>query len=180
MFLEIVTRTYRRPLMLLVNRDSIARFTSDDYLQVILPDDVGRGVGWANAQFADYAPNVTGDYVWILDDDDECIRETLVDELKAIAAEHDPDVIMLKMDHGEMGILPDRTWGKSPEFGDIGMSAFVVKREVWQRHAPEFARAKEGGDFDFIRSIFAARQYSIHWHNVVASRVQRISRGAPE
>jgi len=127
---------------------------------------------------AAYAPNLAGRYIWILDDDDMCACDTLIGDLKGIVAAHKPGVIMLKMDHGARGVLPSKNWQRPPVMGDIGCSAFVVKRAVWQRHAEHFSDSY-AGDFDFIKSIFA-RDYEIYWFDRVASRVQRISLGQPE
>jgi glycosyltransferase involved in cell wall biosynthesis len=179
-FLEILTRCYKRPTLLQRNLDSIAAQTCDDFTHTLIIDNVGVGVGGAWAKLRDYAPRLVGDYIWILDDDDECIRPSLVEDLKAIAAQHDPDVIMLKMDHGQWGIKPSHSWKQWPELGDIGCSAYVVKRAIWQHHAPEaWYATRYQSDYDFIKSIFS-RPYTICWYDVVASRVQVISQGKPE
>jgi hypothetical protein len=87
---------------------------------------------------------------------------------------------MLRMDHGPLGVLPDnRHWGQPPRYGFIGVSAFVVKREVWQRHAPAFGGAQYWSDFDFISSVWRTGP-AVYWHDVVGSIVQRISNGEPE
>jgi hypothetical protein len=84
------------------------------------------------------------------------------------------------MDHGKMGVKPDNGyWGKPPEGGHIGVSAYVTRRDVWQQHAGAFLSAHYASDFDFISAVFASRP-AVYWHDVVASRVQRISHGAPE
>lgn len=177
-FLTVITRCFKRPTMIAKNIASLSAQTSQDYDQLCLIDDVGRGVGWSYTNMASYAPRLKGDYVWILDDDDMCICDTLIDDLKAIVAEHNPDVIMLKMDHGPRGILPGKSWQQRPVLGDIGCSAFVVRRGVWQDHAPYFT-PDYNGDFAFISSIFD-EDYEIYWHDCIASKVQRISDGQPE
>ena len=110
--------------------------------------------------------------------DDVAVSQTFVADIKRIAEAHNPDVIMVKMDHKERGILPGKYWQQQPQLGDIGCSAFVVKRDIWQRHARYFG-SHYAGDFDFIASIFA-RDYEIYWFDCVASAVQRISLGAAE
>lgn len=178
-FLEILTRTYKRPVMLAANMESLSRQTNSGWWrQTFLNDDVGRGIGWSYQNLAAYAPNLEGLYVWILDDDDVCIRDTLINDLEDIVAAHNPDVIMVKMDHGPRGVLPAKTWGQWPVMGDIGCSAFVVRREIWQRHAKHFT-ASYAGDYFFIKSIFE-RDPDIYWFDVIASKVQKISLGEPE
>lgn len=177
-FLEVVTRCFRRPEMLKINQASLQAQTCAYWRQTLIVDDVGRGVGWANGNLASFQP--VGEYVWLLDDDDVCIRETLVDELYEIVEYADPDVIMLRMDHGELGVLPDNgIWGVGPALGRVGNAAYVVRREIWLDHAAAWERATYDGDFYFIEAIF--RDFPrVYWHDVVASRVQRISRGEAE
>lgn len=176
--IEVLTRCYKRPNMLGVNQASLDAQTDPDWVQTLLIDDVGRGIPWSHTNMAAYAPHLEGDYIWILDDDDECILPTLVAEVRRIVGREHPDVIMLKMDHGPMGVLPSRTWGVMPTEGDIGCSAYIVRRDVWQTHASSYT-ARYAGDFDFISAILASGARA-HWHDVVASRIQRRSIGAPE
>jgi hypothetical protein len=166
--------------MLRGNIKSMEAQSDPDWQQTMMIDGEGRGVGEAQAALANFAPYVRGEWVWVLDDDDLCIRLTLVEELKAIAADHDPDVIMTKMDHGQRGILPDDThWQKPPVISHIGASAYIVKRQVWQRHAYAYSSAEYSSDFDFINAIFSSDP-EIYWHDCIASKVQRISLGAVE
>lgn len=177
-FLEILTRTYRRPKMLLLNQQSLWRQTDQDFTQTLLNDDVGRGVAWANKNLGEVAPLLVGDYVFVLDDDDMLIRDTFIEELKQIVEAHDPDVIFVRMDHGPRGILPDKMWGIAPKHSDIGSSGFVVKRQVWQRFSSKW-NATYAGDYEFISAVFVGNP-KVYWHDVIASKVQRISVGAPE
>lgn len=189
-FLEIVTRCYKRPTMLGVNQDSLREQTDPDWVQTLLVDDIGRGINWSHENLASYAPNLVGDYIFLLDDDDMCTCPTLVADLKRIVAEHDPDVIMVKMDHGK-AVLPDeRSWGDEPVYGQIGVSAYIVRREVWQAHAGALVPGWYGSDYSLINSIFGnnpamamapwVRQPRIYWHDCIASRVQVQSFGKAE
>lgn len=176
-FLEVVTRCYKRPAMLRHNRASLARQTCGDWSQTMLVDEVGRGVAWAYEQLATFTP--TGDYVWILDDDDLCLDDDLVKDLKTIVHWVPFDVVMLKMDHGGW-ILPDKfTWERAPQLAHIGVSAFVVSRATWLAHRHVFAPGRYESDFDFISAVFAANP-GVFWHDTIASQVQRVSKGAPE
>lgn len=179
-FLQILTRCFRRPRMLMANLRSLEAQTDPDWRQSFLVDGEGRGVGLAQSALANFAPYVAGEYVWILDDDDKCIRPRLVQEVKAIVSEHQPEVIMVRMDHGNGRILPDDShWQKPPTLSYIGCSAYIVKRQLWQRFAPVFGGAKYTSDFDFIDAIFGSDP-DVYWFDVIASRVQRVSQGAPE
>ncbi|MBK8211618.1 MAG: hypothetical protein IPK78_18335 [Rhodospirillales bacterium] len=181
-FLEVLTRCYRRPGMLAVNQASLRAQTCDDWTQTLLVDDVGRGIMWSYMNLAAYGPQIAGEYVWILDDDDCAVDPDLVCKLRDIARASSPDVIMLRMDHGSiLGVLPDVAhWGGPPAMGHIGVSAFVVRREVWQTFAWVMdERAGYAADYEFIAEIWRSGPVVV-WHDCVASRIQRRSFGAVE
>ena len=86
-----------------------------------------RGIGASYEALA--AQPVRGEYIWILDDDDECIWRPLVADVRRLVAEKpETQVIMLRMNHGaELGVLPDdKHWGGPPVEGRIGCSAFIA------------------------------------------------------
>ena len=179
MLIEVLTRCYKRPHMLRINQASVDAQTNPDWQQTLLADEVGRGIGWSHRRLAAYAPHLEGDYIWVLDDDDECVRPTLFAEIRRLVATHDPDLILVRMDHGPLGILPsDEYWGKPPFEGQIGTSAAFVRRGLWQQCADSWSD-RYAGDFDFLAAVFA-QTTRVFWHDVIASRVQRISRGMPE
>lgn len=179
-FLEVLTRCYKRPRLLARNMASLKKQTSGDWIQTLLVDEIGRGINWTHENLGRQAGRLAGDYIWLLDDDDVCTRETLVEELQAIAAEHNPDVIMMRMDHGERGILPDAGyWGRPPVHAHVGISAYVVRRSVWQAHAWAWSPGVYHSDFNFIKAIFESTP-RVFWYDVIASRVQQIGLGHPE
>lgn len=180
-FLEVLTRCYARPESLKVNQASLDAQTDADWQQTMLVDDVGRGVAWANRNLGAYGPQLVGDYIWILDDDDECVRPTLVAELKAIVAEHHPDVIMLRTDCGNYGVLPpDDLWGHAPRYTQVSMSNFVVRREIWQAYAGAFPLA-QAGDYAFVHAVVqGVGLENVYWHDVLAMRIQWKGGGRPE
>lgn len=177
MFLEIITRHVpARAGLLAANVASLEAQTDGDWQQTLLVDEVGRGIGWAQAQLASFAPS--GDYVWLLDDDNECLRPTLVAELKAMAAGR-PDVIMLRTERGRLGVIPQNGyWQRPPAHMHVDAACYVVRREIWERNRAAWLSARYQSDYDFIAAVFAAG-VRVSWHDVVASRAQRISLGAP-
>jgi hypothetical protein len=181
-FLEIVTRTFgQRPNMLLNNRNSVLALRGADANQVLLVDQEWAGVAAANAALASYTPS--SPYVWLLDDDDLCIHPGLVEDLKYLAWLHvSPPAIIVRMDHGAgLGVLPDNAhWRKQPHEGGIGCSAIITRRDVWMHCREAWASGRYASDFDFISAVWAAHHERIIWHDVIASRVQRISMGQPE
>jgi len=167
-----------RPNLVRDNFASLDAQTCDDWRQTLLVDDVGHSVEWANYWLGKYGPDLIGDYIWVLDDDDVCISETFVEDMKRIVAEHDPDVILCKIDADGV-IPPDELWRKAPEITQIGMANFVVRREVWQAHAEKFW-PRLAADFNFINDVYQSGKYSIYWHDEVVMRIQQVGRGRPE
>lgn len=176
--LEIITRCYRRPVMLEYNQWSLSSQTCADWHQTLLVDGVGIGVGRANAMLADVTP--TGRYVWVLDDDDLCIYDDLTADVAHIADEHNPDVIFMRFDHGWIGVLPfNQYWRTRPERGNIGGSGIIVRNDIWMRCRDAWRTGIYSSDYDYVAACYDAA-HSIYWHDIVAGRVQRISQGAPE
>lgn len=176
--LEVLTRVNDRPTMLAANQASLQAQTDADWLQTLLVDDIGRGVGWSYDNLAAYAPNLVGQWVWILDDDDLCICPTLVAQLRAITRNmKQPDVVFVRMDHGPLGVLPEpKFWGRFPVQGHIGVSAYIVRRDVWRAHAHAMTPGCYTSDYRFIAAIWESAPRVV-WHDCIASRVQRISHG---
>ena len=179
MLLEIVTRHIpTRPTMLRRNQDSVLAL-GDQVKHTLLVDDVGRGVGWANAQLAGFEP--VGDYVWLLDDDDEAVDTTLTRWLAEAAREQAPDLVILRMDHGPTaGILPDAfAWKKRPVMGQFGCSSFITSAGHWRRCRSAWHN-NYAADADFVRHAFDMTT-AVVWHDVLASRCQRgANHGGPE
>lgn len=181
MFLEIITRTFgRRPGMLARNQASLIRQTDPDWQQTLVVDDVGRGCAWANANLATVA--AIGDYVWVLDDDDVCLRDTLVAELKHKALVcADPYVIMLRAQHADFGILPhEENWQERPVLADIGFSNFVVRGDIWNLYRADFAKmAVYEADFCFVDLLWR-QSFPFVWLDVVGASYPQRSLGASE
>lgn len=180
MLLEVVTRCYKRPDMLAANVASLQALLSPDWTQTLLVDDVGIGVPAANARLAAFVPH--GDYVWVLDDDDLCVdRRLTVDLQRIVTVCGYPPAVIVRMDHGLLGILPDDDhWGQEPVSGRIGVSAMLTRRDVWKNCRAAWGGFLYAADFNFIHRVWCEHADHIVWHDTIASRVQRISKGAPE
>jgi len=167
--------------MLERNQRSLQSQSDPDWVQSLIVDPVGLGVGASYDRLAHHEPQ--GDWVWILDDDDECAWRPLVADVRRIAAQYpEVQVVMVRMDHGvELGILPDtQVWGEQPLLGHLGVSSYIVRADVWKRHARAFSPGRYASDFDFIADVWQEKP-TVYWHDVVASRCQNgRSMGAPE
>lgn len=174
-FLTVVTRCYKRPEMLAANRQSLGAQTSQDYEQLFVVDDVGLGVGHANRALATVTP--AGDYVLVLDDDDILTDVRAIELLKEATTEK-PDLVIFRVDHDHLGILPnDLIWGKRPLKGHIGSCSFIARRDVWEKYIHRFG-VDECGDYAFLHAVWADRPYVV-WLDELLAGVQRISKGQP-
>lgn len=178
MLLEVLTRHLStRPNSLARCIASLQRQTCDRWLQTLLIDDVGRGVEWANRNLAHYAPNLQGDYIWILDDDDICTAPDLVAQLQFLCADS-PDVIMAKGYYAGYGVLPDLGWGIRPLLNHVGSSNFIVRRDIWQQCADAWPD-RLAGDYAFINVVFEL-QPKVTWWNKQIMLAGKKGNGKPE
>jgi len=183
-FLSILTRTYKRPEALKQCKRSIAMQADQDLEHVIIRDTVGVGCVEAYRLLLNVQPR--GEYVMILDDDNLLARPWVVSDLKAAARAYDPDVIVLKMQGAEFGILPDSyVWQGVPVGGHIGSCNVVVKLHVWDACIWSIATDGEGGgpvyhsDFIYLQEVWRYTQ-RIHWMDKIQVVVSQVSRGAME
>ncbi len=175
-FMSFVTRCCKRPEPLERCRASVLQQSDKDFEHILIFDEVGRGISWANQQFYVNRQRVKGDYVYLLDDDDYLIEPNFISLIKQIVARESPDVIMVKM-QTEAHIFPTPdVWRKKPILGSIGTSCFCVSNPVYQKHIKEFGR-RSCGDIAFIRSVFNDA-YKIYWFDKIISRIDAAHRSA--
>lgn len=179
--LEVLTRAYERPTLLAANQDSLQRQTCHEWAQTLLVDEVGVGIAATYDRLAEYEP--TGHWVWLLDDDDLCVYDYLVDTLNVIDC-LGFDVVIARMDHrgpsGRGKVLPDAAhWKKPPQQGYIGASAYIVRKDVWMAYRHAFAPGCYESDYQFIRAVYDSKP-SIYWLEEVIAKCQKVSNGEPE
>lgn len=182
-FLSVVTRhMVSRPGYFAQHLASLAQQTDQDYQHIIIEDTIGRGMSWANAQFALHAYEVQGVYVLMLDDDDILAQSNAIVQFKEAArnATELPDMLIYRVNHGgNLGVLPDdRVWGQEPVFGHIGGTSFLTRTPLWQQFIGNFAHPV-GGDFHFLEAIWHSAPNKV-WLDQVLVKVLRTSYGAPE
>jgi glycosyltransferase involved in cell wall biosynthesis len=178
-FLTVVTRCYKRPQALKVNQASLRSQSDPDYEQVLLVDEIGRGIEWAHTNMATACPRIHGDYVLVLDDDDQIVVDTLIAELKE-AARSDPDLIMLRMQIVPGFVVPeDDHFRAPPVVGHIGMSCFAVKRDLWVANVQHFEPVYQG-DFTFIDAVYPQARSIIYLDRVMTATQDGNHHGQPE
>ena len=69
-FLSIVTRCFKRPSLLERNKESVYNQLDQDWEHIFIVDDIGMGMEAANKALALNKHLISGEYVFILDDDD--------------------------------------------------------------------------------------------------------------
>lgn len=176
-FLQVITRTFgARPTLLARNRASLAALDDSDWEQSLVVDTVGRGVAWANTNLA--TVKATGEYVWVLDDDDVCANPALIGTLKA---HRGAPVIVCRATHARFGVLPhDAHWGGPPVPADFGWSNLFVRSDVWEAHRQFLAQCDVyEADYLFAAHLWAEAA-PWQWCDVVAAHYPRVSAGAGE
>lgn len=176
-FLTVVTRTFQRPQMLERCVASVWAQADKDFQHIVLADDVGVGIAGSYQQMIDEADRYRGQYIYILDDDDVLTDDQLIVDLKRIADRHNPDVVMVKAEHPELGVLPE-PWEDEPVYSQVCVSNFVVKAGVWRENAWAFLRELdvEAHDFAFISHLWQVG-HTFHWHDRVVMSIPKVHRG---
>jgi len=172
-FLHIVTRTCKRPGLLMLNQKSLAMQNGKDFVQQIIEDKTGKGVPAANAKLRGI--KARGRYVWVFDDDNVIMVGDFIYELGLIVAREDPEVIVVCCNHPSNQILPS-VW--PPVEGKIDAINVVVRADVWEEKR-QFWGDHYAGDWDFINSLdIMNRKYSKM--PGVPLAIPRVSRGLSE
>lgn len=129
----------------------------------MINDKIGAGIWWANQQIMHAADLIKGQYVFVLDDDDFLICDSFIAELKDLIenASSPPDIIFVK-GYIDLRLMPLR-WELPPQRGGIGAPNFIVKNNVFKRHAKAW-NIDRAGDAHFIESVWTeAPNYNIKW-----------------
>lgn len=173
-FLTIVTRHMgERPVSYQRQIASLAAQTDDDFVQIVVWDNVGRGIPAAQSAMHSLYYLVS-DYVWVLDDDDVAEPDA-VEIIKAVAKALDyPPAFAVRFSHNG-NILPKD--GEPLQCGGIGVSSVVVRRDTWARTCANFGESYSG-DWDWISSI--TRIAEIPVTSYVVGATLGASRGQPD
>lgn len=142
------------------------RQTDPDFEQILIEDDRGRGIHWANQQIMYSAEVVKGQYVYVLDDDDFLISENFISELKSILerVETLPDVIFVK---GYINSMPmPKFWETMPGRGSIGSPNFIVSNKMFCKYAKCWNQPR-AGDWHFISAVLSPGCQQLWWDKLV-------------
>lgn len=180
-FLTVFTRHLaNRPTLYAQHCASLEAQTCQDFVHLVITDDASRGWPWAESLFETHKDEVHGDYVFQLDDDDVLATPKAVAMLKTAVDDSQADIVVFRVDHLRLGILPDASvWGKQPLCGHIGGEDFIVRREIWQRHIHTRNTGLYESDFGFMAELWR-HDYSVYWLDKLIARCLRISMGRGE
>lgn len=156
-FLTFLTPTFRRPnglnrcLISVWSQTAIRRIE-----QIVLPDHLGLGV--ANGLYGRmpwYKDMPRGRYVHVLCDDDALAGPTVAAQVEMFAEKQGwPEVIIVRAHKGALE-LPVCPPGLPPEPGEIDLSCYVIRRDIWQAHVNDYGLRYEG-DLDHVEAMVAA------------------------
>ena len=158
------------------------RQSDPDYEHLIIRDQIGRGVPWANKQLADRQwDDINGKYVYILDDDNKMYHDA-IEAIKAAAGEdcqHDMIIFRINRSKSRQRDFPENEyWRRTPEIKHIDIGNVVLRRGLFIDAVKHFSEIYEG-DFDFIMAAYWMAA-SVIWDDYKIMRLQRISAGGFE
>jgi hypothetical protein len=136
---------------------SVQRQTAVDHIQhLIVPDYVRRGiVASLYGGVRQYAQALSGAYVHVLADDDVLADPRVVDAVRDFATAHDaPEVIVVRVRKGTK-VFPRIPVTDRPVAGAIDMASYLVRQDVFQRHACDYG-PRYSGDVDHAVTLWAA------------------------
>jgi hypothetical protein len=176
-FIEIVTRhwpTPRRQGLLARQQASLAALTEKDWVQTLLIDPHGRGIGASHLRLRDFEPH--GRYVYVLDDDDVCALPDLLHHARLCVP---ADLIVMRMRHADWGILPGpQHWEREPlQLATVGPACVLIEAELWRQTRQHWTE-DYAGDFAFLSAAYEAAETPV-WHDVIAAEVPAVNQGAP-
>jgi hypothetical protein len=179
-FLTVVTRTFRRPEAFRRCAASLAEQAGADVQHIVIRDDEGVGIPetYRTLRDRDWS-DVTGEYVYFLDDDNVIWGSSSVRELSEFsAAAARPDMIIFKADLCGRVVPEDYLWMCRPQVAHIDLGCVALRVDAFFEARRHFGYRYEG-DYDYILSAFI-RSTKVGWWDKVFMRAQRVSRGEPE
>lgn len=175
--LTIYTPTYKRPTYLEKCKQSVLRQTLATLVQhLIIPDEVGVGIGGMFAAIQEHTAEIKGDYVYVLQDDDYLAGGDVVEQLFYWMGQGEPEVIMVKNIKG--GYIFPLHWRDEPRYRQVDLGNFIVRRDVFTENVGQFT-PDYGGDYHFIHHLWEEK-YKFSWLNLIFSEAQLVGVGRTE
>lgn len=177
--LTILTPTYRRPIGLRMCRASVeGQHRADEIQHLIIADNVGKGVAGMYADLPNYNADITGEWVYVLSDDDVLVYPRIVDLIEHVEASAPAaQCIMVKMFCNGRVLPWPQCWEAQPLMGGVTLSNWIVKKEV---HAAHPFGCRYEGDLDQIASIYMAGVPTAWCDLVVSASQAGANFGRPE
>jgi glycosyltransferase involved in cell wall biosynthesis len=182
-FLTVVTRCFKRPLLLKENVRSLKAQTDPDYEQVFIIDRKGQGLAAADKALNEYKHLNTGQYILVLDDDDKVLEADFIASIKGTAKSKDPDVMIWRgrFGKGYLTDLPpkDTNWGKTIVKAKIGSFNYAIKNELYEKYI-HVCKTGIAGDFDFLKRVLnSSADLKVIWIDRTFVGIQVKSKGRP-
>lgn len=163
-FLTIYTPTHRRPQALQRCQASVAA-QGAGVQHLIIPDEVGLGVGGMFAAIPEHHAKVRGKWVFVLSDDDVLPDSGVVAEFRAVVAVNpEAEVVMAFARIGPITYPTPGCWQAPPAEGHVTLSNWFVRREVFVS-VPYGARYE--GDYDHIAEVWRRGHRFAWWPRLV-------------
>lgn len=101
----------------------------------------------------------------------------VVDQIKIAAVFDNYPPVMIFRNKKRGNIYPT-FWECEPREGHIDLGNYVVRTDVFRRHAHEFGK-RYAGDFDFIHALWR-HQYQFFWYRKIIAHAQTVGLGRSE
>ena len=179
-FLTIVTRHFiKRPKLFKKCCNSVQMQKNKDFEHIIIKDEIGIGSLQANSLLYDNRKRITGDYVFILDDDNTLVSDDFAGDMKELVQKYNPDIIFIRMLIEGILYPTPLVWKASELTNDhVDTSCVVIRNNLWQENIIHFISVQIG-DFWFINTIFKTKP-KIYWQDKIYCKAEKSSSGKPE
>jgi hypothetical protein len=127
--------------------------TLPDFEHIIINDEIGHGLYWANRQIAECKNKVCGHYVYVLDDDDHITSFSFIEDFKTLLqnlSPRTPDIIICCGELNEQ-IFP-KIWKQKIERGKIAAPNVICRSKLFNEHAFMWDQPR-AGDFKFLEHV---------------------------
>ncbi len=179
-FLSIVTSRLqgKRQQLYQQHVESIQRL-EPDYEQIFIIDPEGYGMLCANSSFVHAKELISGEWVYLLDDDDFITDPRFILVLKENSS--NTDIIFFKNkilngDGDQIFPKPESWESRTPKLSQIGGSCFAFRKWIYLQYIHHFAYAS-CGDWYFITEVLKNESVKTKWLDRLMFETGRVSFG---